>query len=133
MRADPQVFAVLQQHGRIISIAKLAGALDNGIENRPDIGRRGRDHVEDVAAPGLIGQRLGKIAGLRLHLVEQPGVLDGDRSLVGKSRDQFDLLVGERPRFGARQTNYADRHTVAQHRNAEDGTEAPNRGASIKV
>ena len=57
--------------------------------------------LQDVGAPGLVGQRLGEVAGLRLHLVEQPDVLDGDHRLVGKCRDQFDLLVGEWARFGA--------------------------------
>ena len=32
----------------------------------------------------------------RLHLLEQPRVLDGDHGLVGEGRDQLDLLVGER-------------------------------------
>ena len=38
-----------------------------------------------------------KLARARLHLVEQPHVLDRDHRLVGEGRDQFDLLVGERP------------------------------------
>ena len=36
------------------------------------------------------------------QFVEQPGVLDGDDSLVGKGRHQFDLLVGERRDDGGR-------------------------------
>ena len=58
MRADAQIVAVLQEHERIIGLAKLAGTLDNGIEHRLDVGRRGRDHAEDIAAAGLVGQRL---------------------------------------------------------------------------
>ena len=57
--------------------------------------------LQDIGAAGLVSQRLGQVAGLCLHLVEQPYVLDGDRCLVGKCRDQFDLLVGEWARFGA--------------------------------
>ena len=34
--------------------------------------------------------------GARLHLVEQPHVLDRDHGLVGEGGDQLDLLVGER-------------------------------------
>ena len=49
MRAEAQVVAILQEHNGIIGIAKLAGALDNGLEDRLDIGRRGCDHLEDVA------------------------------------------------------------------------------------
>ena len=52
MCADAQSMSPsFRQHDRIIGIAKLAGALDNGLEHRPDIGRRGCDHAEDVALP----------------------------------------------------------------------------------
>ena len=33
-----------------------------------------------------------EIARARLHLVEQPHVLDGDYGLVGEGRNEFDLL-----------------------------------------
>ena len=42
----------------------------------------------------LLLQRLGEFARARLHLVEQPHVLDRDHRLVGEGLDQFDLLVG---------------------------------------
>ena len=48
-----------------------------------------------LAAPGLVRQRLGQVAGLGLHLIEQPHILDRDRRLVGEGRGQLDLLVGE--------------------------------------
>src|SRR6266852_18277 len=51
MRASMKVVILLQAHYRIIGIAELAGTLDNGLENRPDIGRRGCDHPQDIAAP----------------------------------------------------------------------------------
>src|SRR5262245_28529268 len=35
---------------------------------------------------------LGDLAGARLHLVEQPYVLDRDHCLIGKGRDEFNLL-----------------------------------------
>ena len=121
MRAEAQVVAILQKHDRIISIAKLAGTLDNGLENRPDIGRRGCDHAEDVAAAGLISQRLREIARLGLHLVEQPHILDGDHGLVGEGRDQFDLLVGEGLDRLACQEQHPDRLPQAKQGNAKEG------------
>ena len=66
MRAETQVITILKDYDGIISIAKLAGALDDRLENRRDVGRRGGDHAEDVAAPGLVSQRLREIARLRL-------------------------------------------------------------------
>src|SRR6266436_8776804 len=76
VRAKTQLVAVLQEHDGIIGLAKLAGTLDNGVENRPDVGRRGSDHPEDVAAAGLVGQSLRKVARLRLHLIEQADIAD---------------------------------------------------------
>src|SRR5262249_51962441 len=40
----------------------------------------------------LIVESLLQLAGPRLYLLEQPGIFDGNDGLVGKSRDQFDLL-----------------------------------------
>ena len=65
-----------------------------------------------------------KLARARLHLVEQPHVLDRDHRLVGEGRDQLDLLVGERPHLGARQHDHADRNALAQERHAKDGAVA---------
>ena len=46
-------------------------------------------------------ERQREFAGARLHLVEQPDILDRDRRLVGECRNELDLLVGERPHLGA--------------------------------
>ena len=101
MCAETQVLAVLQHHNRIIGLAKLASAFDDGLEYRSDIGRRRCDHAQNIGAAGLVRECLREVAGLRLNLVKQPYVLDGNRRLVGECRDQFDLLVGEWTRFGA--------------------------------
>ena len=62
----------------------------------------------------------GQFARAGLHAFEQAHVLDRDRRLVGKCRDQLDLLVGEWPHFRARQSQDANRDALAQHWNAED-------------
>ena len=62
-----------------------------------------------------------QFAGARFNLFEQADILDRDRRLVGECRSELDLLVGERPHLGARQTYHADRHALAQHRHAEHG------------
>jgi hypothetical protein len=119
MRAGMQVAAIFQEHDGIIGPANLACAFDDGLENRPDIGRGGRDHAKDVAASGLVSQRLLQLAGLCLDLIEQPHILDRDHGLVGKGRNQFDLFVGERfDRLAAKKEN-ADRLFSAQKGNAE--------------
>ena len=85
MRAGMQVATIFQEHDGNIGLANLAGAFDDGLENRSDIGWRGRNYAENVCTSGLIGQRLLQLPGLGLHLFEQPNVRDGDDCLVGKS------------------------------------------------
>ena len=119
VRAKAQVVAVFQEHDGIIGLAKLAGALDNGVENRPDIGRRGSDHPEDVAAPGLVSQSLREVARLRLHFVEQTDIADRDYGLIGESLQQADLFIAERLNCGAAQHNGADALVFAQQWHAQ--------------
>ena len=57
-----QVVAVLQGCKGVVRLAKLTGAFDNRIKHWFDIGRRGGDHTKDIAASGLVGQRLREIA-----------------------------------------------------------------------
>ena len=109
----PEIITVLQCHKGIVRFAKLARALDNRLKNRPDIGRRGCDHAEDVAATGLVSQRLREVAGFRLHLVEQSDVFDRDHRLDGEGLDQLDLPVGERPHGATQQRQRANRMTFA--------------------
>ena len=46
-------------------------------------GRRG-DDPQNLAGRRLLLQRFADLCGTRLHLLEQPNVLDGDHGLVGK-------------------------------------------------
>ena len=62
-----------------------------------------------------------KFARAPLLGFKQPGILDGDRRLIGKGRGQLDLLVRERPDLCPRQRQNADRDTFAQHGHAEEG------------
>src|SRR5262249_47260371 len=63
---------------------------------RLNIGWRAADHAKDLARSGLLIQRHSQLAVTRLHFVEQPCILDGDDSLIGKSGQQLNLLVGDR-------------------------------------
>src|SRR6267143_3538606 len=107
MRAEAQVVAVLQEHDGIIGLAKLARAFDDGFENRRDVGWRGSDHAEDVAASGLVSQRFREFARLRLHLLEQSRIFDRDHRLVGEGSQQLDMMVGESAGLDARHRNEA--------------------------
>src|SRR5206468_1860448 len=121
MGAEMQIVANPQQHARIIGIAKYAGALDDSLEGRSDIGRRGRDDLEHVAGGGLLLQRLLEIARLGLHLVEQADVLDGDDGLVGEGLDEFDLLVLKRADSEPEQVDDAKGLSFTREGNAQCG------------
>ena len=61
----------------------MDGALDNGLQHDLQIECRA-DRAADLA-------QCGEVAVARLHLLEQPRVLDGDDGLVGEGLDQLDL------------------------------------------
>ena len=67
------------------------------LEHRLQLAGRTGDDLQHLGGRGLLLQRLREIARARLHLVEQPHVLDRDHRLVGEGGDQLDLLIGERP------------------------------------
>ncbi len=85
MRAEAQMFLVFQQDDCIAGFAKLPRTLDNLFQNRFDIGGRRGDDPQNIAAPGLVSQRL-------LGLVEQPHIVDREHGLTGKGLDQRYLM-----------------------------------------
>jgi hypothetical protein len=63
MGSEHEIVTILQEYDGVMGAADFAGALDDGLQCRTDIGRRGGDHPQDVAAAGLIDQRLTEIVG----------------------------------------------------------------------
>ena len=96
-RATAQNLAVAERH-RVPNLASQMPRriLQHRLEHRLQFARRAADDLQHLRGRRLLLQRLGQIARARLHLVEQPHVLDRDHRLVGEGRDQLDLLVGER-------------------------------------
>ena len=73
-----------------------------------------------------------KLARPRLHLVEQPHVLDRDHRLVGEGSDQLDLLFGERAHSFALHDEDPDWGPFAQKWDTEQGTKAA-KSLALKV
>ena len=102
-----------------------------------NVGRRGCDHPQDVAAAGLVGQRLSQVAGLRLHLVEQPHILDRDHGLVGEGLQQLLVMDGEGTDLYPRDTDHADRRAAVHQRRNQHAAKAarsrdiPNRRSTM--
>ena len=63
------------------------GQPDDGVERRAQFVAHAGDELRLVLARQL------KLAALVLDFIEQPHVLDGDRSLVSERRYQLDLLL----------------------------------------
>src|SRR5262249_59215663 len=89
-------------------IPEMGGAnarriFQNGLEHGLQFAWRTTDDLEHLRRRSLLLQRLGELARARLHLVEQPHVLDRDHRLVGEGGDEFDLSVAERLNLRARQ------------------------------
>ena len=102
-----------------LRLAEAHGVRQHGLEHRLEFAGRARDDLQHLGGRRLLLQRLGQLARARLHLVEQPHVLDRDHRLVGERGDEFDLLVGEGPDGRAGQRQHADRHSLAQQRHAQ--------------
>ena len=93
-----EVIALDQIHRAVGVAAQPRHICRYGVDHRLQIGRGTAHHAQDLAGRGLLFQRFGERRVALPELVEQPHVLDGDDSLVGKRLDQRDLLVGERAR-----------------------------------
>ena len=85
-RHQTQVLAFQTEDRRIRRPAHPGGVLGDGLHDRLQIGRRARDHPQDLARRRLLLQRL-------FRLVEQAHVLDGDDGLVGEGLQERDLLA----------------------------------------
>ena len=88
-------------------------------ENRIEIESRATDDFQHVRGRSLHLQRFGQVSRARLHLLEQPRVLDGDDSLIGEGLDKIDFGVGERLFGPARDDQRPDAAFARQHRRIE--------------
>src|SRR3974390_1310654 len=119
MCADIQIVSIPEPDQGIISPAEFAGAFDDRLEYRLDVGRRRRDHLEDIRAAGLEGEGLFEIAGFRLPLLEQPHVADGNDSLVGEGLNQLYLARSKRTGLRLGERKHALDLSVTDERDAQ--------------
>src|SRR6266481_7341213 len=84
-----------QRHNTELGSAKLYRVRQYSFKHWLKFAGRARDGPQNLAGRRLLLQRLGQIARARLHLLEEPHVLDRDHRLVGEGGEQLYLLVGE--------------------------------------
>ena len=95
--------------------------------------QRGADLAADLAERAQLRDRAGQIARARLHLVEQPRVLDRDHGLIGELLEQLFLGLGHGSSLGPADDDDADRLALAQHRHAQHPVPAHGRGKLLIV
>ena len=132
MGAEMQIVANLQQDVGIIGVTKCAGAFDNGLERRCDVGRRRRDHFQHVGGRGLLLQGLAEIVRALPQLIEETDILDRDYRLVGEGGDEIDLLLRERLDPLPREHNGSDRFVLTQQGHAKCGVLAGKRSGFVQ-
>jgi hypothetical protein len=120
-RHQAQMLSVQTEDRRIRRPAHSGGALGDGLHDRLEIGRRARDHPQDLSRGGLLLERL-------FRFVEQADVLDRDDRLGGEGLEQLDLVLGELPGLGSSDTDRPDRLAAPQHRGREKAPEAHSPG-----
>src|SRR5262245_7132720 len=96
----------------------------HGLEHRLQLAGRAADDLQHLRGRRLLLQRFRELARARLHLIEQPHVLDRDHRLVGEGFKQFDLLLTECPRLRAYYGERADDHSLAEKRHADSSSDA---------
>ena len=67
-----------------LGVTQLRGGLHQCVEHRLQIEGRAADRLQHVADGGLLLQRFRKLAGARLHFLEQADVAQRDHCLIGK-------------------------------------------------
>src|SRR5215510_3617995 len=105
---DPNVPHVKSQR-HIIDPTNPCGALHNGIEDWLHVRGGPADDAEHFGRCGLMFKGLAQFGIALLQFFEQSYVLDGDDRLVGKSLQERDLFIRERPHLRAADKDHPDR------------------------
>ena len=97
----------------------ISPSAHDGVEGRLHVSRRVADDLENFRRRGLLLQRFCEIISALAQLVEQSRVLDGNDGLGSEVLHQLDLLIGERPYFGAIDKEGADQLVLLKHRHRD--------------
>src|SRR5262249_35685633 len=121
VRDEVEELAVEPGDEAILGLAEARHALGGHVGHRLDVRQQATDDVEHLAGRGLVFESLGQLLRARLHLIEQPHVLNRDHRLVGEGLNQLDLLIGERLYGPSYERNHANRISFAQQGNSKGG------------
>ncbi len=108
-----EIVGLLLVHLAEHALDQHLGETDDRVERRAQLVR----HVGEELRLVLVGDL--ELGALLLDFLEEPHVLDRDRGLVGEGVGERDLLLAERPHFGAPQEHRAERLAFAHQRHRE--------------
>src|SRR5271166_2282337 len=98
----------------IDAVQDKLGVAQNGIQRCPKL-------VAHVGKElGLVPTCDLKLAAFVLNFIKEACILDRNHRLIGKGRNQFDLLIVERPHRPTDEYNDPDWYLMAQERNGKD-------------
>src|SRR5262245_11310741 len=97
-------------------MAEFNCVLCHSVEYWLEIQFRTRDHAKHFACCCLLLECLAQLTRPRLHLLEQPRVLDGDNRLVGECLKESNLFLAERRHTCPRYTDPTDGLAFEQQR-----------------
>src|SRR5262249_43974902 len=109
MRHVAKAIAFIEVEHPKLGPADASCARQHCLEHRLQFARRAADDLQDLRGRRLLLQRLPQ-------LIEQASILDGNDGLLGKAREERDLLVGERANFLAVYIDGADQRPFVEHR-----------------
>ena len=118
-RSGAVTIAFESPNDREIPLAQTRCSLNDRVEHRLQVVWRAADDVEHFASRGLVFKRFLQLARARLHLLEEPHILDRDYRLVGEGGDQVDLRGGEGLRYNLPDKDYSDDAPLSQKGDAE--------------
>src|SRR6266403_5448814 len=93
---SPNDIHINKIHGAELGPANSRRVLQQLLENRLQFAGRGADDLKHFGRRRLLLKRFRQVTRTRLHLVEQPRILDGDYGLVGKGGGEVDVSLVER-------------------------------------
>jgi hypothetical protein len=121
------------EHRRSRSAAEAGRVAHDRVEHRLEVGRRARDHAQDLRGGRPLLEGLGQVAVARLTLLRQSGFLDGQGGLVGEGSEQGDLLGGEGADTHATDRDDADGRAFGEERRREHRPDADRPSARLEL
>src|SRR6516162_2395332 len=113
---DAERIAFTQRGDAELGSANLYRIRQHGLKHRLKFAGGTRDDSQHLRGRRLLLQGFAQIIGALPQLVEQARVLDGDNGLLGKAREERDLLVGEPANLLAEYIDSANQRPFLEHR-----------------